>query len=468
MAYSPDDIAKIHRGTLRILTEAGVSFPGGPALKIFRDHGFKTDGDRVFINEDELSKNLATVPRTVPLVARNPEKSLTLGGEAPVLLGTTGPPKMLEADGSMRDGTLADYEKTQKLSQNSPLAQTAAYKAIYPQDIPARTAHLDMLYRTLTLTDLFAGGDSQEEVNTRDTLNMVRLVFGGSDFLQKNTVVRVTVSVLTPLRYAPEQSASLILLAENNQLSVVSNMAMMGSTSPVDFGATLALGNAEILAGIVLTQLVRPGAPAVYGSTSCPVDMKGMAATLGSPETLRISHGAVQLARHYGLPSRTGGGLNDSFLVDGQAAAEAALVLQMAIGSGADFIMHTFGMMGGYIAASLEKWILDEELASFILDSLAPPKFPSEIDLDEVIQLGAGANYLTQPSTMKRFRELHSFRVFNKLPLDFWRKKGSLTLVETCRREVERRLSTYEKPPIDPKLEEELALYVKKRKEEIF
>ncbi|MDR2302860.1 MAG: trimethylamine methyltransferase family protein [Deltaproteobacteria bacterium] len=466
--YGPDELAKIHRATVRILSEAGVSFPGGPALKVFKEHGFKTDGDRVFMGEDELRKALSTVPRTVPLVARNPEKTLVLGQGPPILLGTTGPPKMLLADGTFRPGTLADYEDTQKLSQNSPLIQTAAYKAIYPQDIPPKTAHLEMLLRTLTLTDLFAGGDSQEEVNTRDTLNMVGLVFGGTDFLLKNTVVRITVSVLSPLRYAPEQSASLIMLAENNQLAVVSNMAMLGSTSPVDLPASLALGNAEILAGIVLSQLVRPGAPVVYGSTSCPVDMKGMAATLGSPETLRVSHAAVSLARSYAIPSRTGGGLNDGFALDGQASAEAALVLQMAIASGADFIMHAFGMMGGYIAASLEKWILDEELASFILDSLKPFTVSGEIDVGEVIKLGPGANYLIQPSTMKRFREFHQFKVFNKLPMDLWRKKGGLSLIQACEKEVKRRLSVYERPPMDPKLEAELVKYVQKRKEEIF
>lgn len=466
--YSPEDLAKIHRATMTILGEAGISFPGGPALGVFKDHGFKTDGDKVFINQDQLDDALKTVPRTVPLVARNPAKSKLLGGTDPILLGTTGPPKMLEIDGTTRPGTIADYEKTQMLSQTSPIPQTAAYKAIYPQDVPARTAHLDMLYRSLTLTDLFAGGDSQEVVNTRDTLNMVSIVFGGNDFLQKNVVVRVTISVLTPLRYAPEQSASLILLAENNQLSVVSNMAMLGSTSPVDFPSSLALGNAEILAGVILTQLVKPGAPVIYGCTSCPVDMKGMAATLGSPETLRLSHGSVSLARIYGVPSRTGGGLNDGFSLDAQTAAESALVLQMAIASGADFIMHAFGMMGGYIAASLEKWVLDEELASFVLDSLKPLGLTGEIDVSEIVKLGPGANYLTQPSTLKRFKEFHQFKVFNKLPMDLWKKRGAATLAMACRSEVEKRLAGYEKPPIDPKLEAELSLYVEKRKKEIW
>ena len=463
MEYSPESIQRVHRATIKILEGSGVSFPGGAALKLFQEHGFKVDGDKIFISEEQLMKHLATVPKTVNLVARNPEKNLILGGDYPIFIGTTGPPKLLMPNGQMQDGSLDDYEKFQKLSQTSKLPQGASYKAIYPQDIPAQSAHLDMLFRTLTMTDLFAGGDSQEEVNTRDTLNMMEIVFGGTDFFKKNTVVRVTISVLTPLRYAPEQSASLVMLAENNQLAVVSNMAMMGSTSPLDFYQSLALSNAEILAGIVLSQLARPGAPVVYGSTSCPLEMKGMAATLGSPETLWFSHGAVSMARHYGIPSRTGGGLNDSFLVDGQCLAEAALVLNRAVSSGADCVMHAFGMMGGYIGASLEKWVLDEEIAAFILASLNQPPFDQDIDVEEIIRLGPGANYMVQPSTMKNFRKLFRFNIFNKFPLDMWRKKGGQDILAAAQAEVARRLAVYEKPAIDPKMETALAEYVDKR-----
>lgn len=465
--YSPEHLQHLHQATVKILERCGVSFPGGPALNFFKDSGFKTEGDRVFITEEQLMKHLSTVPSTVNLVARNSCKNMLLGGEKPVFIGTTGPPKLLRPNGQMRDGTLEDYNNFQKLTQTSPLIQGAAYKAVYPQNIAARAAHLDMLFSTLTLTDCFAGGDSQEEINTRDTLNLMSLVFGGTDFLKNNTVTRVTISVLTPLRYAPEQSASLIMLAENNQLAIISNMAMMGSTSPLDFHQSLALGNAEILAGIVLSQLVKPGAPVVYGSTSCPLEMKGMAATLGSPETLWFSQGAVSLARHYGLPSRTGGGLNDSFVVDGQCLSEAALVLNRAITSGADVIMHAFGMMGGYIGASLEKWVLDEEIASFILASVAQPQLTSDIDVEEIINLGPGANYLLQPSTMKNFRHLFRFNIFNKLPLDMWRKKGGRDIWAAAEAEVERRLAAYEKPEMDLKLEEALAEYVQKRRHEL-
>jgi trimethylamine--corrinoid protein Co-methyltransferase len=326
-----------------------------------------------------------------------------------------------------------------------------------------------MLFGTITLTDLFLGGDSQEAANAGDSVKMASLVFGGREFLDSHTVIRATINVLSPLRYAPEQSAALMILSGNNQLAVVTNMAMLGSTAPVDLSASLVLGNAEILAGIALSQLARPGAPVVYGSTSCPVDMRAMAATLGAPEALWLGRASVEMARYYGIPSRTGGGLTDSFLVDGQAAAEAALSLQNTLCCGADLVMHAFGMMGGYFASSLEKWVLDEEICSFVLDSLRPSE-PTidEAAIEEIIKLGPGANYLVRPSTVRKFRDVHSFRLFNKLPHDQWLKKSGVDLGRVCQEEVGLRLGQYEKPPMDEKLENELALYVKKRKEEIW
>jgi trimethylamine--corrinoid protein Co-methyltransferase len=462
-----NDLKTVHDASMRILEKAGVSFPGGQALELFKNHGVKTEGDKVFLTEQELFHYLSTVPKSVQLIAREPKKSLLLGGLEPVFLGTTGAPNFLAPSGQARPGTLADYDKFQKLSQTSPLAQLATYKAIFPQDVPAKTAYLDMLFSTLTLTDLVAGGDSQEVSYARDTIEMLSMVFGSSDYLKKNTVIRGTINVLSPLRYAPEQSASLLVWAENNQLSVVTNMAMMGLTSPMDVPSSLALGNAEILAGVVLTQLARPGAPVIYGSTSCAVDMKGMGATLGSPEALRIARGTIELAKLYGVPSRTGGGLTDGFLIDGQAAAESALALQNSIVSGANLIQHAFGMMGGYIAASLEKWVLDEEICAFILSSLKPFASGGEIDVSEIVNLGPGANYLIQPSTMINFRNAHAFKIFNKRAYEPWLKGSGHDLGVLCQRQVEARLKQYEKPPMDEQLEKELAKFIKKRKEEL-
>ncbi len=140
---SKDDLAKIHRAALRLLNEAGVAFPGGPALKVFRDHGFRTKGDLVFITEEQLFRHLATVPKTVPMVARNPEKSCLLGGPAPLLFGFGAPIKILSADGSLHPITTADFQAIHKLTQTSPLPQISSYKATSPADIPGQTAHLE-------------------------------------------------------------------------------------------------------------------------------------------------------------------------------------------------------------------------------------------------------------------------------------------------------------------------------------
>lgn len=462
-----EEIRIIHRASAQILEKTGVAFPGGQALDIFREHGFKTNGDTVFITEERLMAALNLAPGTVDLVARNAAKNHRLGGEAPFLIGTTGPSQVVESDGRLRLGLLSDHEKVQKLAQTSSLPQGTPYKSIFPSDVPAKTAHLDMLFQSLTLTDGFAGGDAQDSVNTRDTLEMLKLVFGGREGLLQNTVVRVTISVLSPLRYAPEQVASLVMLAENNQLPIISNMAMFGSTAPLNLAQGLALGNAEILAGIVLAQLVRPGAPVVYGSTSCPVEMKGLSATLGSPEALKVARATTALARHYGLPSRTGGGLTDSHRVDGQASGEAALSLKQAMDCGADVLMHAFGMVGAYLGLSLEKWLLDEELAGLILAALKPLDLNGDIDVSEIIELGSEANYLMRPSTTKNYRSLHQFQVFNKLPRASWEKRGSLDSLAAAGEALGKRLERYEKPPIDPKLEAELAEYVKTRKQQI-
>jgi len=462
-----EEVLKIHRASVRILEKAGVGFPGGQALAIFREHGFKVDGETVFITEEQLMTNVAKAPDAVPLVARNPAKNHLLGGGTPLLLGTGGAASVVEADGRMRLGLLSDHEKVQKLVQTSPVPQGAANKAVFPSDVPTQTAHLDMFFQILTLTDNFTCIDTQDTVIVRDALEMLAMVFGGRDFLKKNTVGRATISVLSPLKYAPEQVTALVMAAENFQLSVITNMAMLGSTAPLNLAEYLALGNAEILAGVVLSQLVRPGAPVVYGSTSCPVEMKGLAAILGSPEALQIARATVNLAHHYGLPSRTGGGLTDSQVPDGQALGESALCLKQAIDCGADYLLHAFGMMGGYLGMSLEKWVLDEELAAMILASLRPLNMPEEINVSEIIELGHTGNYLMQPSTTKNFRSLHQFRVFNKLPHGMWDKKGALDCVAAAGEALKKRLADYEKPALDPKLEQELAEYVKIRKREI-
>ncbi len=249
--------------------------------------------------------------------------------------------------------------------------------------------------------------------------------FGGKEKLINNPSTLGIINPLSPLQYASEQAEALVILAEYGQPAAITNMLLLGSSAPVTIPGALALGNAELLAGVVLSQIVNPGTPVIYGSTSCPLYMKNGTSCLGAPETLLLSKGITQLARYYRLPCRTGGALSDSHLLDGQAMAESALSLDTAIASGADYILHSFGMLSSYLATSLEKWVMDEEICRYILSSRQKIEVNSEtLEFDTILSMGSKGNYLTHPSTFRNFRSLFQHELGNRDSHAVWTKKG--------------------------------------------
>jgi len=230
----------------------------------------------------------------------------------------------------------------------------------------------------------------------------------------------------------------------------------------------LAIGNAELLAGVVLSQLVSPGTPVIYGSTSCPLYMKNGASCLGTPETLTLSRGLVQMAKFYGLPSRTGGALSDSHLPDGQAMAESALCLSNAIESGADYILHAFGMLSSYLATSLEKWLMDEEVCRYILASRQKVKVNQEtLGIDIILAMGAKGEYFTHSSTFQNFCSLYQGSLGNRDSHAIWMQKGGMDAADQAGELLEKRLAAYQKPPLDSGLEQALLEWVTRRKQQI-
>jgi trimethylamine--corrinoid protein Co-methyltransferase len=258
-----------------------------------------------------------------------------------------------------------------------------------------------------------------------------------------------------------------MMLAQQNQAVAITNMLLFGSTAPVDLTSALALGNAEILGGIVLSQLVRPGAPVIYGSTSCPMDMKTGVAAISKPETLIYCQAVTELARYYGLPSRTGGCLTDSHIVDAQAGYESALIMKTAMDCGVDYFLHAFGMMNCYMAASLEKWVLDEELVRQILKTREIVSLNETPDSDYVERIGSGGNYLVDPQTFKQFRKLYPHGFIGASSFNQWSQAGAKSALEMASLEVEARLKSFQPPEIDQGLAFELDNWISVRRKEL-
>jgi trimethylamine--corrinoid protein Co-methyltransferase len=465
--FTEGDLNKLHDASMEILRDVGVLFNEPDAVEIFRKHGVKVEGKIAFLNEKQVRKALETAPLRFTITARNPEKSVTVGDGNLVLAPGYGAPFVVTQNGEHRKATMDDYNQFCKLVDTSKYIDMNGFLMVEPSDVPSETAHLDMLLSNIVLCDKPFMGSPVSREAAIDAIEMAGIVWGGKARVKHKPVMISLINSLSPLQYSQEMAGALIEFARYGQPVMVAALAMAGSSGPVTIAGVLALQNAEILAGITLAQLVNPGVPMVYGSTSAPMDMRTGALSIGAPELSMGVSATAQMARFYGLPSRSGGALTDSQVPDIQAGIESTLALVAAARSGINFVLHSCGILGSYIAMSYEKFLIDEELCGMIRKSMEPIDLSDEgIDLDGIKGVGIGGEYLTHPKTLERCRtEFFLSALMNRQDYMGWTAAGKKRLDEAAADLLISRLAAYQKPEIDPEIEGALSRYVAQRKE---
>ncbi len=458
---SKKELELIHGSAMEILGSVGVRFKEDEAIEIFKSRGVKTDGNIVYLSEKDVKKALDTAPESFTVRARNPEKSVTIGGEDFVLLPGYGAPFIIDPDKTRRAASMEDYDNFCRLVQTSPYIGMNGFMMVEPSGLPASTAHLDMLLSSIRLCDKPFMGSPVSKRGAEECAEIAQIVMG------KETTATVSlINSLSPLGFSEEMAGSLIALARNNQACVVASLIMGGSSGPITLAGILAQQTAEVLAGITLAQFVRPGAPVIYGSTSAPMDMMSGGLTIGAPELSQIVSFTAQIARFYNLPSRSGGGLTDANHPDIQAGAQSAIALSTAIRSGINFILHSAGILGSYLAMSFEKFLIDEELAGMLFKMMKPAEVTAdEIDLSAFREAGIGGAFMMADKTVERCRtEFFTPRIMTVTDYPAWECGGRIGAVERAKKELYERLEAWEKPDIDPGLEKDLEAYAAKKK----
>jgi trimethylamine--corrinoid protein Co-methyltransferase len=464
-----NEMIRIHKASIQILNRTGIAFNEPDAIDLFNRNDFKTDDCTVFFTEEQIIAALRTTPSRFKLFARAPEKSVFIGGEDWVFAPTYGAPYLCDPNGEQRLGAMEDYDKICKLVQTSRHINMNGFKHVAPSDIAPSTAYLYMLFSNIVLCDKPFMGSTDTREAARDSVEMAGLVFGGKEKFKEMPVMAGLINPFSPLRYTEEMAGSILEFARYRQPLIIVNMIMAGTSGPIQLPGLLALMNAEILAGLVLSQLAGPGTPVIYGTSSCPTNMQTGGASIGAPETNIINSATTQLARYYGLPCRTGGSLTDSLVPDAQALAEGALSLLTSVRNGAHFVLHACGTMGSYIGNSLEKWLIDEELCGMVREMMKPVDFCEEtIDVQAIHDMGIGGNYLMDPATLKHCRTaFFQADLFNKGNQAKWKANGGKTIEQTANDRLVQRLASYEKPEINPDIENALFDYVCRRKDDL-
>ena len=452
-----------------VLEEIGIEFREFPrALELWREAGADVDGERVRFPRG-LCRSIiqASAPAEFTQHARNSERNVIIGGDRTVFVPAYGSPFVRDLDQGRRYATLEDFENFVKLTYMSPGLHHSGGTVCEPVDVPVNKRHFDMVYSHIKYSDKPFMGSVTAPERAQDTVDMAKIVFG-EEFIQENTVVTSLINANSPLTFDGTMLGAATVYAENNQATVISPFLLAGAMSPVTVAGTVTQILAEALAGMAYVQLVRPGAPVVFGTFAAAVSMQSGAPTFGTPEPSLILYAAAALARRLGVPFRSGGGLCASKLSDAQAAYEAANTLQTSALAGVNFMLHTAGWLEGGLVMGYEKFILDADQASILGVMLRGIDLSENGQaLDALREVGPGAHFLGAAHTQANFeRAFYRSIVADNNSFEQWEQDGSLDAVQRAHTIWKQMLNDYEAPPLDPAIDEALVEFIARRKAE--
>ena len=450
----------------KILEEIGVNFPDNPtAMKLWQEAGATIDGDRVRIPRGLARKLIKTAPSQFTQHARNPEKNVVIGGNNLVFAPVYGPPFFRDYKDGRRYATISDFQKMVKLIYMSKYLHHSGGTVCEPTDIAVNKRHFDMLYAHMKYSDKPFMGSVTAPERATDSVEMCKILFG-ADFVRDNTVMTSLININSPMVFDDIMMGAMEVYAKNNQACIISPFIVGGAMAPVSVAGTLTQVLAEALAGVAYNQLVRAGAPVIMGAFVTSIDMNSGAPTFGTPEASKILYGAGQLARRLGLPFRSGGGLCGSKLPDAQAAYESANTLNATLLGGVNFCLHSAGWLEGGLVSSPEKLVMDADQLG-ALHSLASGVDVSEDAqaLDAIEEVGPGGHYLGCAHTQRNFQSAFwRSNVLDYRPYETWAEDGEKDCFAFAHERVEKLLSDYQQPPLDPAIDEALLAYIAKRK----
>ncbi len=449
-----------------VLAEIGVNFVDNPqALERWREAGAKVTGERVRIPRGLARQLCATAPARFTQHARNPERNVEIGGRNLVLAPVYGPPFVRDAAGGRRYATMEDFRKFVKLGYMSKWLHHSGGTVCEPTDIAVNKRHLDMLQAHMLYSDKPFMGSVTEPERAADSVEMAKLLFG-AEFVDQNTVMTSLININSPLTFDSVMMGALEIYAKAGQACIVSPFIVGGAMAPTTVAGTLTQVLAEVMAGVAYSQLVRPGAPVIFGAFVTSIDMNSGAPTFGTPEAALITYGAGQLARRLGLPYRSGGAFNGSKLPDAQAAYETANSLNMALLAGVNFMLHSCGWLEGGLVASVEKFVMDADQLG-ALHQLAKGVDMSENGqaMDAIREVGPGGHYLGCAHTQANFKDAFwRSELLDYKPFETWEDEGGRDTQALASARVEKLLSNYQQPALDPSISEAIQAYIDQRK----
>lgn len=465
---SEQAMVTLDKGWRRLMSQVGVEFISDRAVELFRAAGQRVEDHTVFCDPDFVLEQVAKAPHEFDIQARNPAHSVHIGGDSMVFAGVYGPP-FVRAGDVRREATLEDFRNFVKLSQSFDAMDSAGGVICEPNDAPLDSRHLDMIYALQTLSDKIYMGNVVSGTNAADTVAMSSILFGSREAIEKTPATISLINCNSPLRWDDRMTDAQFEYSAANQAVIMTPFLMMGAMSPVTIPAALVQQITESLTGITLSQLIRPGSPVVLGSFLSTIDMQSGSPTFGTPESAIGLLCTGQIARHFGLPFRTGGGLTSAQTSDAQAGYEAVMTMLPTFLAGTNFVLHAAGWLEGGLVAGYEKFIVDMEILQMLLHEFTPMDIDEDsMAFDAHVEVGHGGHFLGAAHTLERFRTCFYRPILSSSEnFERWTRNGSHDTTARATGIYQKRLADYQQPPLDDAIRAELEEYVTRRRREL-
>ncbi|QBR35006.1 trimethylamine methyltransferase [Leisingera sp. NJS201] len=470
MCWMRKKLTRIEAQVDWIFEDVGIAFRDDPeALKIWKEAGARIDGDIVRADAQWVRSLCAKAPREFTQLARNRERSVTIGGNNQVFAPIYGAPFVRDLEGGRRYGDMESFEKLVKLTYMHPNLHHGGLVICEPCDVPVSKRHFDMLYAHMTLSDKPHLGAITEMSRAQDSVDMAEIVFG-REVMDNNCVIMGNVNTNSPLLVDKVVTEAVRTYSARGQGMIVVPFILTGAMGPVSTAASVAQAMAEAMMVCAFTQLVRPGAPFVLGNFLSSMSLKSGAPTFGMPEPVVSNYAIGQLARRAGLPLRCGGSLTASKIEDAQAAYESADSMHSTMLAGANFVLHSAGWMEGGLCTGFEKLIMDADRLGSYQKVLSQGLDTSDeaFARDAYAEVEPGGHFLGSGHTMRNYQTaFYEPKLSDSENVESWEEGGCKDMRQRAYERWNQMLNEYAAPPMDEAVKEELAAYVARRKQEI-
>ena len=463
-----EQIARIDEASMDILEEVGVVFRDEIALEDWRRVGADVRGETVHLDRALVRELIKSIPEIFTYHARNPANNLPFGKDHSIFVPMTGAPFLRDLDDVRRNPTLDDLANFHKLSHMLPAMHSSAHHIVEPYDHPISQRHLRITYSSMKHSDKTFMGMTTSPKNAEDVLDMAAILFG-EEFLETHPVVTGNCNGNSPLVWDETMLGAMRAFSRRNQPVLCSPFVLGGANTPASVAPTVAQLNAEALSALAYTQVIRKGAPAIYGHYLSTVSMKSGAPMAGTPEISLMNMMIGQMARFYGVPWRTSNTLGGSKTFDAQAGYESATTLMAVMMSGANYIWHSAGWNEAGMHCSMSKFVVDAEQCAMAYRMAQGINWDDFAEgLAAVRDVGPGGHYLGHPHTLENFQRAYFMpELFDNNSIEQWQADGAVEINERALKQVKTMLGEYEEPTLDPAKNEALLDYIARREREI-